>query len=245
MGVLGVDQRRGQWQADVEDPDVGQAEAAHAPGRAVLAQRPGAAVGAVLVGEHHAAAEVRWTRSGPEGGLSWLLAGCALVCIGFSCGFGVAMGEALDVCGDQVASASALLCIMQIGLSGLFIWGMGHLGMPALWMLILALLLALLGVPQLVLAVNKIDLVDFDRDRFREVEAELQKVSEGGIDVIVGTHRLLQTGVRWKDLGLVDGELPVMHGAQALGCSPVAQAFAEARRLTRRHMALLAKGMEL
>jgi DHA1 family multidrug resistance protein-like MFS transporter len=83
--------------------------------------------------------------SGPEGGLSWLLAGCALVCIGFSCGFGVAMGEALDVCGDQVASASALLCIMQIGLSGLFIWGMGHLGMPALWMLILALLLALLG----------------------------------------------------------------------------------------------------
>ncbi len=83
--------------------------------------------------------------SGPEGGLSWLLAGLALVCIGFSCGFGVAMGEALDVCGDQVASASALLCIMQIGLSGLFIWGMGHLGMPALWMLILALLLALLG----------------------------------------------------------------------------------------------------
>ncbi|WP_323948367.1 hypothetical protein [Aeromonas caviae] len=83
--------------------------------------------------------------SGPEGGLSWLLAGCALVCIGFSCGFGVAMGEALDVCGDQVASASALLCIMQIGLSGLFIWGMGYLGMPALWMLILALLLALLG----------------------------------------------------------------------------------------------------
>ena len=31
--------------------------------------------------------------SGPEGGLSWLLAGCALVCIGFSCGFGVAMGR--------------------------------------------------------------------------------------------------------------------------------------------------------
>ncbi|MBA8782584.1 MdtL family multidrug efflux MFS transporter [Aeromonas caviae] len=77
--------------------------------------------------------------------LAYLLAGFALVCIGFSCGFGVAMGEALDVCGDQVASASALLCIMQIGLSGLFIWGMGHLGMPALWMLILALLLALLG----------------------------------------------------------------------------------------------------
>ncbi|WP_324024578.1 MdtL family multidrug efflux MFS transporter [Aeromonas caviae] len=79
------------------------------------------------------------------GHVSLLLPGFALVCVGFSCGFGVAMGEALDVCGDQVASASALLCIMQIGLSGLFIWGMGHLGMPALWMLILALLLALLG----------------------------------------------------------------------------------------------------
>jgi len=39
---------------------------------------------------------------GPEGGLSWLLAGCALVCIGFSCGFGVAMGEALDVLPQQL-----------------------------------------------------------------------------------------------------------------------------------------------
>src|SRR3954465_6919136 len=30
----------------------------------------------------------------------------------------------------------------------------------------------------------------------------------------------------WIDAGLLDGELPAMHGAQALGCSPVAQAFA-------------------
>ncbi len=37
----------------------------------------------------------------------------------------------------------------------------------------------------------------------KEIEAELQKVSEGGIDVIVGTHRLLQPDVKFKDLGLV------------------------------------------
>jgi len=37
----------------------------------------------------------------------------------------------------------------------------------------------------------------------KEIETELQKVSEGKIDVIVGTHRLLQGDVRFKDLGLV------------------------------------------
>jgi threonine synthase len=31
----------------------------------------------------------------------------------------------------------------------------------------------------------------------------------------------------WLDLGLVEGALPVFNGAQALGCSPVATAFAE------------------
>ena len=30
----------------------------------------------------------------------------------------------------------------------------------------------------------------------------------------------------WRDLGLVEGELPAMNGAQANGCSPVASAFA-------------------
>ena len=30
----------------------------------------------------------------------------------------------------------------------------------------------------------------------------------------------------WLDLGLVEGELPTFHGAQAAGCGPVAQAFA-------------------
>ncbi|BDU17306.1 transcription-repair coupling factor [Lysobacter auxotrophicus] len=37
----------------------------------------------------------------------------------------------------------------------------------------------------------------------KEIEAELAKVAEGTIDVIVGTHRLLQKDVRFKDLGAV------------------------------------------
>ncbi|MGY0650345.1 transcription-repair coupling factor [Luteimonas sp. A537] len=37
----------------------------------------------------------------------------------------------------------------------------------------------------------------------KEIKAELEKVAEGTIDVIVGTHRLLQKDVRFKDLGLV------------------------------------------
>jgi threonine synthase len=35
-------------------------------------------------------------------------------------------------------------------------------------------------------------------------------------------------GIReWQEVGLIDGELPIFCGAQALGCSPVATAFAE------------------
>ena len=37
----------------------------------------------------------------------------------------------------------------------------------------------------------------------KEIEAELEKVAAGEIDVIVGTHRLLQADVKFKDLGLV------------------------------------------
>ena len=37
----------------------------------------------------------------------------------------------------------------------------------------------------------------------KEIKSELEKVAEGTIDVIVGTHRLLQKDVRFKDLGLV------------------------------------------
>jgi len=37
----------------------------------------------------------------------------------------------------------------------------------------------------------------------KEIDAELQKLAEGKLDVIVGTHRLLQPDVKFKDLGLV------------------------------------------
>ncbi|MGY3862098.1 MdtL family multidrug efflux MFS transporter [Aeromonas lacus] len=74
-----------------------------------------------------------------------LLAGFALVCVGFSCGFGVAMGKALDGCQHNVAFASAVLCVMQISLSGLYIWLMGQLGFSPLAMLFCSLLLTLLS----------------------------------------------------------------------------------------------------
>ena len=37
----------------------------------------------------------------------------------------------------------------------------------------------------------------------------------------------------WRDLGLLEGELPRMNGAQAEGCSPVATAFAGGREVCR------------
>lgn len=37
----------------------------------------------------------------------------------------------------------------------------------------------------------------------------------------------------WLEVGLVSGELPALHGAQAEGCSPVAAAFAEGTRVCR------------
>ncbi|MBN8869573.1 MAG: threonine synthase [Solirubrobacterales bacterium] len=37
----------------------------------------------------------------------------------------------------------------------------------------------------------------------------------------------------WQEVGLVEGEQPVFHGAQAEGCSPVATAFAEGTRVCR------------
>ncbi|AEA23139.1 transcription-repair coupling factor [Pseudonocardia dioxanivorans CB1190] len=36
-----------------------------------------------------------------------------------------------------------------------------------------------------------------------EARATIEGLADGTVDVVVGTHRLLQTGVRWKDLGLV------------------------------------------
>ncbi|WP_046321828.1 transcription-repair coupling factor, partial [Mycobacterium sp. UM_Kg1] len=37
----------------------------------------------------------------------------------------------------------------------------------------------------------------------RESKATIDGLADGSVDVVIGTHRLLQTGVRWKDLGLV------------------------------------------
>lgn len=37
----------------------------------------------------------------------------------------------------------------------------------------------------------------------------------------------------WIDIGLVEGEMPVFHGSQAEGCSPVATAFAEGSNICR------------
>ena len=37
----------------------------------------------------------------------------------------------------------------------------------------------------------------------------------------------------WIELGILDGELPAFHGAQAEGCSPVAQAFADGHEICR------------
>jgi transcription-repair coupling factor (superfamily II helicase) len=36
-----------------------------------------------------------------------------------------------------------------------------------------------------------------------EARATIEGLADGTVDVVIGTHRLLQTGVRWKDLGLV------------------------------------------
>jgi len=36
-----------------------------------------------------------------------------------------------------------------------------------------------------------------------ESKAVVDGMADGSVDIVIGTHRLLQTGVRWKDLGLV------------------------------------------
>lgn len=36
-----------------------------------------------------------------------------------------------------------------------------------------------------------------------ESKAVIEGLADGAVDIVIGTHRLLQTGVRWKDLGLV------------------------------------------
>jgi threonine synthase len=45
--------------------------------------------------------------------------------------------------------------------------------------------------------------------------------------------RIARGFTEWLDLGLIEGDLPVFHGAQAAGCSPVATAFAEGQDVVR------------
>src|SRR5690606_29412914 len=37
----------------------------------------------------------------------------------------------------------------------------------------------------------------------KQIKAELEKAADGTIDIVIGTHRLLQKDVHFKDLGLV------------------------------------------
>ncbi|MGN6112593.1 MAG: transcription-repair coupling factor [Luteimonas sp.] len=48
----------------------------------------------------------------------------------------------------------------------------------------------------------------------KEIKAELEKLARGEIDVIVGTHRLLQKDVKFKDLGLVSVDAEQRFGVR-------------------------------
>ena len=72
------------------------------------------------------------------------LFGFALVCAGFSLGFGVSMSQALSPFSLRAGMASSLLGIMQVCSSALFIWFMGVIGVSALNML--AIVLAFGGI---------------------------------------------------------------------------------------------------
>jgi threonine synthase len=51
----------------------------------------------------------------------------------------------------------------------------------------------------------------------------------------------------WLDVGLLEGELPTFNGAQAQGCAPVAEAFAEGKDVCRpvRHPETIAKSLAI
>ncbi|KMV30924.1 multidrug transporter [Photobacterium swingsii] len=75
---------------------------------------------------------------------SFNLLGFALICGGFSLGFGVAMSQALSPFALRAGMASSLLGIAQVCSSALFIWFMGIIGVNALNML--AIVLAFGGI---------------------------------------------------------------------------------------------------
>lgn len=65
--------------------------------------------------------------------------GFALVSMGFSMGFGVAMSQALNPFSSKAGSASSVLGISQVCCSAFYIWFMAWLGVSAVNMLLIAL----------------------------------------------------------------------------------------------------------
>ncbi|HHK8471282.1 TPA: MFS transporter [Vibrio parahaemolyticus] len=67
------------------------------------------------------------------------MVGFALISMGFSMGFGVAMSQALSQFSRKAGLASSMLGIGQVSWSALYIWLMATLGVSAVMMLIIAL----------------------------------------------------------------------------------------------------------
>ncbi|HFQ4903220.1 TPA: MFS transporter [Vibrio vulnificus] len=65
--------------------------------------------------------------------------GFALISVSFSLGFGVAMSQALSLFSRNAGLASSMLGIAQVSCSALYIWFMALLGVPAVTMLMIAL----------------------------------------------------------------------------------------------------------
>ncbi len=67
------------------------------------------------------------------------MAGFALISMGFSMGFGVAMSQALSLFSRKAGLANSMLGIAQVSCSAIFIWLMALLGLSAVMILIIAL----------------------------------------------------------------------------------------------------------
>ena len=67
------------------------------------------------------------------------IVGFALISMGFSMGFGVAMSQALSQFSRKAGLASSMLGIAQVSWSALYIWLMATLGVSAVMMLMIAL----------------------------------------------------------------------------------------------------------
>ncbi|AMG01469.1 MFS transporter [Vibrio mimicus] len=67
------------------------------------------------------------------------IVGFALISMGFSMGFGVAMSQALRLFSRKAGLASSMLGIAQVSWSALYIWLMATLGVSAVMMLMIAL----------------------------------------------------------------------------------------------------------